>query len=149
MINVASIAGYGWSSNTAKVLALLAVPGMPDTAALAWEHRVDDASAYPLSKEMLRVWTMQAAHRWKHRGLRINCVSPGPVQTTLLPESWATLGCERVSADIGRVGRAGTPSDIAPVILFLCSDASRWINGANLAADGGLEAALNTEVFDL
>jgi NAD(P)-dependent dehydrogenase (short-subunit alcohol dehydrogenase family) len=71
------------------------------------------------------------------------------VQTTLLPESWATLGCERVSADIGRVGRAGTPSDIAPVILFLCSDASRWINGANLAADGGLEAALNTEVFDL
>ena len=145
VVNVASIAGYGWSSNTAKACSLLAVSGMPDTGVLAREHRVDDASSYPLSKEMLRIWTMQAAHRWKHRGLRVNCVSPGPVQTTLLSQCWASLGTDRVSADIGR---AGTPSDIAPVILFLCGDESRWINGANLAADGGLEAAINAEVFD-
>jgi NAD(P)-dependent dehydrogenase (short-subunit alcohol dehydrogenase family) len=50
---------------------------------------------------------------------------------------------ERVNSDVARGGRSGTPDDIAPVALFLASDAARWINGANIAADGGLEAAEN------
>ena len=57
------------------------------------------------------------------------------------------LGDARVDRDIARVGRAGTSADIAPVILFLCSDAARWINGANIAAVGGLEASINAEVL--
>ena len=56
------------------------------------------------------------------------------------------LGNQRVDSDIERVGRAGTSSDIAPVIAFLCSDGARWINGANLPVDGGLEASINAEV---
>ena len=57
------------------------------------------------------------------------------------------LGDARVDSDIARVGRAGTAGDIAPVVLFLCSDAARWINGANIAVDGGLEASVNAEVL--
>lgn len=57
------------------------------------------------------------------------------------------LGDARVDSDIARVGRAGTAGDIAPVVLFLCSDGARWINGANVPVDGGLEASINAEMF--
>jgi aspartate kinase len=56
-------------------------------------------------------------------------------------------GDPRVDEDIARVGRAGAPADIAPAALFLCSDGARWINGANLPIDGGLEASINASVL--
>jgi NAD(P)-dependent dehydrogenase (short-subunit alcohol dehydrogenase family) len=59
----------------------------------------------------------------------------------------ADLGDPRVDDDIARVGRAGSAPDIAPAVLFLCSDAARWINGANLPVDGGLEASINATVL--
>ncbi len=40
-----------------------------------------------------------------------------------------------------------TSADIAPAVLFLCSDGARWINGTNIAVDGGLEASINAEVL--
>ena len=115
------------------------------TPALAGNHAVNDAEGYPVSKEALLLWTQRAAHQplFKDRGIRVNAVSPGPVATPILPEFRAVFGDARVDGDIARVGRAGTPADIAPAILFLCSDGARWINGANLAVDGGLEAAVN------
>ena len=76
----------------------------------------------------------------------MNAVSPGPVDTPILTQFRAVLGDARVSSDIDQVGRAGTAADIAAPILFLCSDAARWINGANIPADGGLESSINAEV---
>jgi NAD(P)-dependent dehydrogenase (short-subunit alcohol dehydrogenase family) len=70
-------------------------------------------------------------------------VSPGPVATPILGEFRMMFGDARVDGDISAVGRAATASDIAPAILFLCSDGARWINGANLPVDGGLEAVVN------
>jgi NAD(P)-dependent dehydrogenase (short-subunit alcohol dehydrogenase family) len=97
----------------------------------------------------LLLWTFRAAHQalFKDRGVRVNAVSPGPVETPILREFRAVLGNERVDSDIARVGRAGTSPDIAPAIAFLCSDGARWINGANLPVDGGLEASINAEVL--
>jgi NAD(P)-dependent dehydrogenase (short-subunit alcohol dehydrogenase family) len=102
-----------------------------------------------VSKELLLLWTARAAHQplFKARGIRVNAVSPGPVETPILGEFRAVLGDARVDSDIARVGRSGTPADVAPAILFLCSDGARWINGANLPVDGGLEASVNAEVM--
>ena len=149
IVNVASIAGFGWRERANLISSLLAHPGFPDVRKVCDDHGIEDAGSYPLSKEAVLVWTMQAAHRWKTRGVRVNAVSPGPVETPILGEFRATLGEERVTSDIARVGRPGTPSDIAPIIMFMCSDASRWINGANIPADGGLEASVNIEVHGL
>jgi NAD(P)-dependent dehydrogenase (short-subunit alcohol dehydrogenase family) len=149
VVNVASIAGYGWRDNIDRAKTLIAIEGFPDFASLAAKHGLKDEQGYPLSKELLLLWTMHAAHQslFKDRAIRVNAVSPGPVETPILKQFRAVLGDERVDSDISRVGRAGTPGDIAPAILFLCSDGARWINGANLATDGGLEASVNAEVL--
>ena len=145
VVNVASIAGYGWRANLERAKALVAAEGFPDSAPLLAAHKVADAEGYPLSKELLLLWTMRAAHQplFKARGVRVNAVSPGPVATPILREFRAIFGDARVDDDIARVGRAGTAPDIAPAALFLCSDGARWINGANLPVDGGLEASIN------
>jgi len=149
IVNVASIAGYGWRANLERAKAFVSMPGFPDLDPLLAEHKVPNAEAYPLSKELLLLWTMQAAHQllFKERGLRVNAVSPGPVRTPILQEFRQIFGDPRVDDDIARVGRAGSASDIAPAILFLCSDGARWINGANLPVDGGLEASINATVL--
>jgi NAD(P)-dependent dehydrogenase (short-subunit alcohol dehydrogenase family) len=149
IVNVASIAGFGWRQNLNRALSMVGVEGFPDVAAVVAEHGVKNEEGYPVSKELLLLWIFRAAHQplFKGRGIRVNAVSPGPVETPILGQFRAVLGDARVDSDIARVGRAGTPADIAPAIAFLCSDGARWINGANIAADGGLEASINAEVL--
>jgi len=149
VVNVASIAGYGWRANLERAKTLTDIEGFPGIESLVAKHGLKDEEAYPLSKELLLLWTMRAAHQplFKERGIRVNAVSPGPVETPILRQFRAVLGDERVDSDITRVGRAGTSADIAPAILFLCSDGARWINGTNLATDGGLEASINASVL--
>jgi NAD(P)-dependent dehydrogenase (short-subunit alcohol dehydrogenase family) len=149
VVNVASIAGYGWCANLARAKAFVAAEGIPDIASLLKAYNVPDAEGYPLSKELLILWTMRAAHQplFKARGVRVNAVSPGPVVTPIFKEFRQLFGDTRVDDDIARVGRAGTPPDVAPAALFLCSDGARWINGANLPVDGGLEASINASVL--
>jgi len=148
VVNVASIAGYGWRGNLERAKTFVAAPDA-DIDALIFRYAIGDADSYPLSKELLLLWTMQAAHQplFKARGVRVNAVSPGPVTTPILGEFRQIFGDLRVDDDIARVGRAGAAPDIAPPILFLCSDGARWINGANLPVDGGLEASINSSVL--
>lgn len=149
VVNIASIAGYGWRANLKRAKALADAEGFPDCAALARAQAIGDGEAYPVSKEALLLWTQRAAHlpAFKARGVRVNAVSPGPVATPILPQFRAMFGDARVDDDIARAGRAATAADIAPAILFLCSDGARWINGANLPVDGGLEASVNAEAL--
>src|ERR1700689_2954960 len=53
VVNIASIAGYGWRANLERAKAMIAPVGFPDIAALIETHKVADAEGYPLSKELL------------------------------------------------------------------------------------------------
>ena len=147
VVNVASIAGFGWRANLARARAMVDIEGFPDVAGVAAAHGAGDEIGYPLSKELLLLWSFRAAHqaRFKLRGIRVNAVSPGPVETPILAQFRAVLGDARVDGDISRVGRSGTAAEVAPVIVFLCSDGASWINGANIPVDGGLEASITAE----
>jgi NAD(P)-dependent dehydrogenase (short-subunit alcohol dehydrogenase family) len=149
IVNVASIAGYGWRANLNRAASMVSIEGFPDVAEVVRDHAVRNEEGYPVSKELLLLWTFRAAHQdlFKSRGIRVNAVSPGPVETPILKQFRTVLGDARVDSDIARVGRAGASGDIAPVVLFLCSDGARWVNGANVPVDGGLEASINAEVL--
>jgi NAD(P)-dependent dehydrogenase (short-subunit alcohol dehydrogenase family) len=137
IVNLASLAGIGWPAAGGAIRALIALRDFAGVAALCDEHAVDDARSYFYSKEALIVWTMQNRWTWRERGVRINSISPGPVQTPILRDFLETLGA-RAEEDMRVMDRPGTPQDIAPLVAFLCSDGSAWIRGTNIACDGGM-----------
>lgn len=150
IVNVASIAGIGWRANLERAKALVAVDGMADIAKAITDNDIKDEECYPVSKEALLLWNLKAAHQplFKDNGIRVNAASPGPVETPILTQFRSVLGDEKVDSDIARVGRAGNSGDIAPIVLFLCSDGARWINGTNVGVDGGLEASVLADILE-
>lgn len=148
IVSVASIAGYGWRANLKRATAILDdADGFPDVADIVERYQIQAPQSYLISKELLLVWTFRAAKAelFRARDIRVNAVSPGPVETPLLGEFRDVVGDAFIDTDIARVGRSATPSEIAPPVAFLCSDGARWINGANIPVDGGWEAAMNRE----
>ena len=103
------------------------------------ERPVPQATCYQYFKEALIVWTVTQSQKiFLERGVRMNCVAPGPVFTPILGDFVQMLGEERVQKDAHRMKRPAFSDEVAPVVAFLCSDASRWVSGINLAVDGGL-----------
>jgi 3alpha(or 20beta)-hydroxysteroid dehydrogenase len=96
------------------------------------------AAAYTSSKWALRGLTRSASLELGERGIRVNAVMPGLVDTPLMADASPAFA-EAALAEIP-LGRVGGPEDIAPTIVFLVSDDSAYYNGAELVIDGGLTA---------
>lgn len=140
IVNLASLAGFGWAEALNQVQAALALDFDSDIEAFADQNALNtDGRSYFLSKEALMVWTMQNRWSWRARGIRMNAVSPGPVDTPILADFLETLG-ERAEEDMKVMDRPGAPNDIAPVVSFLLSQGSGWIRGTNIAVDGGMSS---------
>ncbi|REG81930.1 coniferyl-alcohol dehydrogenase [Marinomonas pollencensis] len=148
IVNVASLAGVGWPEAIPSIKAASSLVDFDQVGAFCEEHNIDDARSYAFSKEALITWTMQNRWTWRDRGIRMNCVSPGPVETPILKDFIATLG-KRVEEDMKVMDRPGTPDDIAPAIVFLASADSVWIRGTNLACDGGMFNHIQCAMNDL
>ncbi|MBE2243144.1 MAG: coniferyl-alcohol dehydrogenase [Burkholderiaceae bacterium] len=136
IVNLASLAGLGWADAkpAIKASADLDFDAVP---AFCAAHGIEGGRSYFFSKEALIVWTMQNRWTWRERGIRMNAVSPGPVETPILPDFLRTLGA-RAEEDMRTMDRAGKPADIAPVVAFLLADGSAWIRGTNIPVDGGM-----------
>ena len=136
IVNLASLAGLGWP-DAKDTIAASAELGFDDVGAFCKDHGIEGARSYFFSKEALIAWTMQNRWTWRTRGIRMNTVSPGPVDTPILKDFLETLGA-RAEEDMRTMDRPGTPADIAPVVNFLLSDGSVWIRGTNIPVDGGM-----------
>ena len=139
IVNLSSVLGAEWPQRLALHRALGLVGGFAAGEAWLSDNPVPDPTCYQYFKEALIVWTQTQAQPWFMRSsVRMNCVAPGPVFTPILNEFVTMLGTERAQADAHRMKRPAYADEIAPVIAFLCADESRWINGVNIAVDGGL-----------
>jgi 3alpha(or 20beta)-hydroxysteroid dehydrogenase len=94
-------------------------------------------TAYGAAKWALRGISRTAAVELGPRGIRVNAVLPGPIETAMLPvpEDQRATRFSQLP-----LGRAGTPTEVAEVVCFLLSEAASYITGAEIAVDGGMAA---------
>ncbi|WP_337822100.1 coniferyl-alcohol dehydrogenase [Amycolatopsis sp. A1MSW2902] len=143
IVNVASLAASGWSERRETIAGLLDTGSVGEGVRWYAANR-PDGLAYTFSKEALVVYTMAGALRLRERGLRMNAVLPGAVDTPMLAEVSETMGTEMLDGVRAVVGRHATPADIAPAVVFLASRDARWIVGSTLVVDGGLHGAISS-----
>src|SRR6185369_3959441 len=94
-------------------------------------------SAYTASKAGLIGFTRECAREFAAYGIRVNAVCPGVIETEMT--SHRRTDSEQMAkwlADIPQ-GRLGLPEDVTGLVLFLCSDAARYLTGQAINVDGG------------
>lgn len=149
IVNVTSLAGMGWAEAVDAVKAAEHLDFYNlDQFIDQWQVSSDGGRSYFFSKEALIVWTMQNRWTWRERGIRMNSVSPGPVDTPILGDFLQTLGA-RAEEDRKVMDRPGQPEDIAPVIMFLLSDMTSWVRGSNIPTDGGMASNILCNKYGL
>jgi NAD(P)-dependent dehydrogenase (short-subunit alcohol dehydrogenase family) len=118
--------GKGAIVNTSSAAGLVGAPSNP---------------AYPASKHGVVGITKSTALEFARKGIRVNCVCPGPIRTGM-NESLVAANPEMVKAMDQKVpmGRIGEPEEVAAAAMFLCSDEASYITGAALPVDGGIVA---------
>ncbi|WP_334031740.1 SDR family oxidoreductase [Alteromonas sp. P256] len=94
-------------------------------------------SAYNATKAAVEQYVRSAAKEVAQRGININAVAPGPVDTELLRNTETEQGLKFL-AGLSGFQRLGTPQDIANIVGFFCSDDSRWVSGQVIRANGAL-----------
>jgi NAD(P)-dependent dehydrogenase (short-subunit alcohol dehydrogenase family) len=124
-----------------------ALPLMPDGASIVLNASVVGSKGLPANsvyaatkaavRSFARTWTTDL----KSRRIRVNAVSPGPIDTPGLRELMGSSeeGQQRLKMISGNVplGRLGTPDEIAKAVVFLASDDSSYVTGIELFVDGG------------
>jgi NAD(P)-dependent dehydrogenase (short-subunit alcohol dehydrogenase family) len=115
--------GGGTIVNCASVAGLVGIAGLP---------------AYEASKHGVVGLTRTAALETVKQNIRINAVCPGAILTPMLERFMASSPEARATVVASEpIGRIGKPEEIAECVLWLCSDASSFVTGQALAADGG------------
>lgn len=96
--------------------------------------------AYGASKAAVRLLTKHTAIQHAREGIRANSISPGSVDTQMIAANIGTPKGRAASISRIPLGRIGTAQDIAHAALFLASDESSFMTGADLVIDGGMTA---------
>ena len=89
-------------------------------------------SAYATSKAALAALTREMAQDFGPRGIRVNAIAPGEIDTTIL-----SPGTEKIVENQIPMRRLGTPDEVADVIHFLCEKGASYVSGAEIQINGG------------
>jgi len=151
--NLMSIYDDIMATNAASVLYMchLAAPHLVKTqGTIVNVSSVAGKKAFPLngpycmSKAAVDILTQVLALELGAKGVRVNSVNPGVVETEIFARSGMNEQqietFKKINADMTPLGRVGTPKDIADLIEFLASPRSSWITGQNVMIDGGISA---------
>ncbi len=120
-----------------------ALPLMPDGGSIVLNASIVSSKGFPsfsiysatkaAVRSFARTWTVDL----KGRGIRVNAVSPGPIDTPLLNETFADAEQMKALASTVVMGRVGRPEEIGRAVVFLASSDASFITGVELFVDGG------------
>lgn len=97
-------------------------------------------SLYSASKAAVRIFSKVLAWELASDNIRVNVVHPGLVETTLNQENLKIPEMRKMMMGSTMFDRPGLPNEVAEAVAFLCSDASSYMTGADIAVDGGWTA---------
>ncbi|MET7772612.1 SDR family oxidoreductase [Nocardia sp. NPDC005366] len=143
IVTVASVAALGWQQRLGDLEGLLDAADAESVE--RWQATQDpNYPVYSTSKQAAIIYAKRLAPAaWRKYGVRVNTVSPGPTETPILADFEDSMGKEVLDTVKATIGRHATVADIVPVIAFLGSPESRWINGQDIHVDGGFVAPLS------
>ena len=111
-----------------------------NTASISGLYADYAIGAYNAAKAGVINLTRVAAIEYAARGIRVNCVCPGAIDTPLLKPSMSLPGFAEGTLAAIPMRRLGQPEEMAGVVMFLASDLASYVTGAAVVADGGLTA---------
>ena len=119
--SITSVAGMGWQKNLDNVKTLMEITDYAE--AKAWcEANPEIANGYLFSKQCIIYYTKLLAVRLLERQVRVNCLSPSPTETPMLPDFHAQTGQEFIDEHfMAPVGRNATAEEMAQPLVFLGS----------------------------
>ncbi|CAN7513070.1 coniferyl-alcohol dehydrogenase [Phenylobacterium sp. LjRoot219] len=146
---IASTAGFGWARRIPLLQELIAKPSYAEAVAWCEEQLKANADAYTLSKETIIVWTQMSAASLIKRGVRMNCILPGPTSTPFMEQQSTITPDAAIDAFTQPINRRSSPEEQAWPLVFLGSDAASYVNGVALPVDGGFIGGVATGEIDL
>ena len=108
-----------------------------NTASINSDHPNPALLVYATTKGAIQNFTGGLAQRLAGRGIRANCVAPGPIWTPLIPAAMPPQKVEKFGAQVP-MKRPGQPAELAPAYVMLASDEASYISGATIAVTGGM-----------
>jgi NAD(P)-dependent dehydrogenase (short-subunit alcohol dehydrogenase family) len=134
----------GLAFTVKKALPLLNDGGAILITSIAENKGIPGLTAYSATKAAVRSFVRTWTAELKDRRIRVNAISPGPIDTPIFDQQAPTKeGADQVRAQFAaavQFGRLGRPEEIASTALFLASDEASFIAGVDLPVDGGMTA---------
>jgi NAD(P)-dependent dehydrogenase (short-subunit alcohol dehydrogenase family) len=147
VVCIASAGGLGWQNNLENIRGLVEAEGFD--AGKAWVESHPEVIGtggivYAISKQVIQAWVAWRAVDFIAKGIRLNCINPGPTQTPMMPQFHDSYSKKVIEAAIGPIGRYSTPEEQAWPLVLLNSPRMSYVTGETLFTDGGFFGAVQT-----